>query len=224
MPIFSPVLDAGYGGAQVVERAAAARAAYVLGLGHAQPRRLQYGEGRGLDAGRGQRAVVHQPEAVAESVHHQRAHVGGGLYLEVALLLGRVAVHLAEHDGVLHPGEHHLVHQCALLAEAVGVVGHADHHHLGVGLEAGGVFFGRDAILQHEELDPARHQPDKRHGRMREYRGYVCPGMGGTQRGALAEVGHQHGAFGLAVGSVVAVGAGPVGPRPAVAYIYIVGR
>ena len=126
--------------------------------------------------------------------------------------------------GFCTPREHHLVHQGALLAEAVGVVGHTDHHDLGVGLEAGGVFFGRDAILQHEELDPARHQPDKRHGRVREYRGYVGPGMGGTQRGALAEVGHQHGAFGLAVGSVVAVGAGPVGPRPAVAYIYIVGR
>ena len=85
-------LDASYGGAKVVEGAAASGARDVFGLGGAQACCLQYSEGGLGDVLHSKVAVVHEPHAVGESVEHQCAHVGCRLKLEVGLVLIGVAV------------------------------------------------------------------------------------------------------------------------------------
>ena len=156
------LLDAGYGGAQVVEGAPAARAGDILGLADAQTRSLEYGKGGGGNVVGGDGALVHEPESVGESVNHERAHVGSGGELEGSLVVG--VVHLGEDYRIGDSGSHHLMHQCTLVAGGVGMVGHSHDDHLGMGLEAGDILVGGGAILEHEKLDPARVHADEGHG------------------------------------------------------------
>ena len=79
-------LDAGDGGLQVVERAAASRTTDVFGLAGAQTGGLQDAEGGGGQVARTDVSFVHQPQTVGESVDHQRTHVGCGLNLQISFL------------------------------------------------------------------------------------------------------------------------------------------
>src|SRR5574344_1464744 len=83
--VFGSVFDTGYRLAQIVECASASRTTDIFSFAGAQAGCLQDTECRGVDVGRRDVSVVHQPDTVCESVEHQSTHVSGGFQLEVAL-------------------------------------------------------------------------------------------------------------------------------------------
>ena len=80
-----------------------------------------------------------------------------------------MTVHLAEYYGVFNAVVHHLVYQCALLAEPVAVAAHAHNDHLGMSLQTRRIFLYGHAVLQHEELLLSVYRRDERHGAVWEY-------------------------------------------------------
>ena len=158
------------GGLQVVERSSAARTRDILGLGCAQTRCLQNAKGGCCHVGESNVAIVHEPQTIGQPVDHERTHVGGSLKHEVALMTLRVSVHLGEDHGVEQRGVHHLVHQGALLAQAVLVVTHAHHHHLRMLLQASHILVGRCSEGQDEKFGRCLACSEERYGVVREHR------------------------------------------------------
>ena len=163
-------LNLGYGRAQVVERSAATGTRDILGLGCAEACCLQDGKRSVGNITHVDVAVVHQPDAVAESVNHQRTHVGSGLKLEVGLLQGAVAIHLGEDNGIEESVGPQFVGQSTLLTQLVLLVADGYHHHFGMSLEACQILLRRSAELQHEELHVGLDARNERCGVVGEYR------------------------------------------------------
>ena len=163
-------LDLGNGFAQVVERTATTRTTDILGLAGTQTGSLENTESSLINGLGSDVAIVHQPDAVGQTVYHQGSHVGCGFQLEVALLLLAVLIHLCEDDRVLQSCIHHLVYQGTLVAKSVLVIAHADDYHLRMILQASDVFFGWSTKLQGEELDVSPNAGDERHSHGREDR------------------------------------------------------
>ena len=81
------LLYSGYSLLQVVERAPASWTRYIFRAGASEACSLQDGEGGILDVCIGNGTIVHKPQSVCQSVHHQCPHVGGGIELECLLVV-----------------------------------------------------------------------------------------------------------------------------------------
>ena len=100
-------LDVGDGLLKIVERATTTRTRDVFGLGAAQSCSLKNSESCIFDVGSRDVAIVHEPYAIGESVHHQRSHISSCIELEVLLVVE--SIHLGKHHRIEYSCLHHLV-------------------------------------------------------------------------------------------------------------------
>ena len=68
-----------------------------------------------------------------------------------------MAVHLAEDDRIGQPVNRQFMYQCPLFSQSVLMVAHADHHHFGMGFQAGYVFLTRRTEREHEKFGIGLH-------------------------------------------------------------------